>query len=256
MTITETVATGPRRRRHRGGPRTSGPAVSVVRGFGELLITFGLVLLLFCVYQLVYTNVPANRAMRQQTEDLQKQWLAAGPDLPPVVPGATRPAGKKTAFKPGQGFAIMYIPRLGEDYKKPVLEGVELKDLARGIGHYTKSALPGEVGNFAVAGHRATHGEPFADLPRLRDGDPVIVETRDSWHVYVAGRHKITLPTDVNVVAPVPDKPGVRPSAPLVTLTTCHPRWASSKRYIVFGKLKYSMKKTADGKLPAELKSV
>ena len=70
----------------------------------------------------------------------------------------------------GEAFALLRIPRLGEDYRVPIVEGVSLEDLAAGVGHYPDTALPGEVGNFSVAGHRATNGEPFAYLDQLRNG--------------------------------------------------------------------------------------
>jgi sortase A len=250
MTVTETASAGPRRARHRAAPKPpSSTTVNVVRGFGEFLITVGMFLLLFCVYQLFYTNVPANRAMNKEKDELQRQWQQQV-----QVPAATGKPKKieQRAFEPGEGFAIIYIPRLGKNYAKPILEGVALKDLARGVGHYPKSVMPGEVGNFAVAGHRATHGEPFANLPKVRTGDSVIVETVDTWYIYKVDREKLTTPTDVAVVAPVPEKPGVRPTRRLITLTTCHPRWASYQRYIVFGHLDSTVSK-AGGKTPPEL---
>jgi sortase A len=253
MTATQTAPAGPRRARHRAAPKPPGKAtVNAVRGVGELLITLGVVLLLFCVYQLFYTNVPANRAMNKEKDELKKQWQLVAPPAAPV-PGQT-PTAKKRVFSPGEGFAILYVPRLGEKYAKPILEGVALRDLAKGIGHYPKSVMPGEVGNFAVAGHRATHGEPFANLPKVKPGDPVIVETADTWYVYQVDREKITTPTDVGVVLPVPEKPGARATKRLITLTTCHPRWASYQRYIVFGHLEKTIAKST-GQVPPELKS-
>jgi sortase A len=250
MTLTQAASAGPRRARHRAAPKPRQGTTNAIRGFGELLITVGLVLLLFCVYQLFYTNVPANRAMNKEKDALQKQWQQ---QVGGAVPGKKPVAGKHT-FAPGEGFAIIYIPRLGKNYAKPILEGVALKDLARGVGHYPKSVMPGAVGNFAVAGHRATHGEPFRNLPKVRPGDPVIIETADTWYVYQVDREKLTVPSDVGVVLPVPEKPGVQPTKELITLTTCHPRWASYQRYIVFGHMKYKLKKT-EGRTPAELKS-
>ena len=131
----------------------------------------------------------------------------------------------------------MHIPRLGATYAVPVVEGVALDDLRKGVGHYPETALPGEVGNFAVAGHRATNGEPFARPRRAAEGRRG--RGRDqgaTWYVYVVDRTKIVQPDRrVEVIAPVPDQPGAsRPSA-LITLTTCNPRWASYERLIVYG---------------------
>jgi sortase A len=114
------------------------------------------------------------------------------------------------------------------------VQGVDPVDLARGVGHYPQTALPGQVGNFAMAGHRATHGEPLRHLDRLRTGDTVIVETREAWFTYrVRADPVVVASTATDAIAPVPFQPGTAPSERLLTLTTCHPRWSSEKRMIV-----------------------
>jgi sortase A len=123
---------------------------------------------------------------------------------------------------------------------EPKGRDIALDELAQGVVHYKHTALPGQVGNFAVAGHRATHGQPFADLNKVRPGDKVIVETQDAVYTYVVDNdpnRTIVLPTDVWVIEPVPHHPGVTPTQALITLTTCNPRWNSSHRMIVFGHL-------------------
>jgi sortase A len=131
----------------------------------------------------------------------------------------------------------------------PVVSGVGEVQLAQGIGHYPSTALPGQVGNFAVAGHRATNGEPLRDIDRLQVGDEVIVETRDTWYVYTLERDEIVLPTDTWVIEPVPGQPGAEPTQELITLTTCNPRWASTERWIWWGSLTETIPKE-DGELP------
>ena len=105
----------------------------------------------------------------------------------------------------------MYIPSLGRTWAKAVVQGVALDDLRGTIGHYPQSQWPGAIGNFAVAGHRATNGEPFRDIPQVRVGDKVYVETEDTWYVYTVTSTEIVAPTDVDVVLPVPNKPGAKP---------------------------------------------
>lgn len=205
----------------------SGAIRIVSRTLGELLVTAGVVVLLFLGYQLVWTNVQADRAAQAQTSDLVDRWRGSSPsaqefDLP---------------LKNGDAFSIMYIPRLGEKYEVPVVEGVTLEDLAEGVGHYPGTALPGEVGNFSVAGHRATNGEPFAELDQLREGDSVIVETATTWYTYTVYSEQIVLPTQVDVVLPVPGEPKATPEKALLTLTTCNPRWASYERLIFHAEL-------------------
>lgn len=221
---------------------------TATRSVGELLVTAGLVLLLFVSYQLVWTNFEANRAQDGVSDQIRDDWQrpAASGET-----GETGEVGRLTDF--GKGFAFMHIPRLGRSYSVPVVEGVALDDLAKGIGHYPKTVLPGEVGNFAVAGHRATHGEPFAYLDEVRKGDAVVVETQEEWFVYVIDRTRIVQPTDTWVIAPVPGRPDAVPTERLITLTTCNPRWASTERLIVWGHLE-SRRSKAAGR-PAELRA-
>lgn len=238
----------------------------VIRGIGELCITAGLVLLLFCAYQLIWTNVEAEQAQDEVADGIAEMWSKPEPRAPTSsgaseatpAPGKAKKKTRKvedtirlTRADFGRGFAFLRIPRLGEDYKVPVVEGVRDSDLSRGVGHYPKTALPGQLGNFAVAGHRATNGEPFRALDRMRRGDAIVVETRNTWLTYVVDETKIVTPSDTWVIDPVPGKPGAKPTERLLTLTTCHPRWASTYRLIVFAHLE-SKKSKKDGS-PAAL---
>lgn len=157
---------GGRRRRR---PASGGPLVVASRLGGELFITLGLVMLLFVAYQLWYTNLLAQRTADGAAGSLEQTWQRD------TSGGAAAPA--VSAFEPGQGFAILHIPKL--DVKVPVAEGISKpKVLDRGmVGHYgegaLKTAMPSDPqGNFAVAGHRNTHGEPFRFINRLVPGTP------------------------------------------------------------------------------------
>jgi sortase A len=222
-------------------------ARAATRGLGELLVTAGLVLLLFVAYQLMWTNYEAQRAQAGVADQIRDDWQR--PTVIDKTRGHGEPGkvGKLTDF--GKGFAFIHIPRLGHKYAVPIVQGVSLDDLARGVGHYPKTALPGEVGNFAVAGHRATHGEPFAYLDQVKKGDAVVIETQQDWFTYVVDRIRIVKPTDVWVIEPVPGRPDAVPTERLITLTTCNPRWASTERLIIFGHLE-SRRSTAAGKPP------
>lgn len=203
---------------------------------GELLITMGLVMLLFVAYQLWYTNVVAERAANGAAGSLRQTW-----EHPPGGDGAAAPP--VTAFEPGQGFAILHIPKL--DVKVPVAEGVSKpKVLDRGmVGHYgegaLKTAMPSDKqGNFAVAGHRNTHGEPFRYINRLVPGDPVVVETRDAYYTYeMTSALAQTPPTNVAVLRPVPEGSGFTGEGRYITLTTCTPEFTSTYRMIVWGRM-------------------
>jgi sortase A len=211
-------------------------ARTLIRSAGEILITLGLVLFLFCAYQLFYTNVIADEAMKSEVSDLHKLWAA--PIARTAAAESSNPFDTADSHgTAGAAFAILHIPRLG-DTSIPVLQGTTLDLLGRGVGHYKDSAMPGRVGNFAVAGHRKTHGEPFRYLDEMRDGDLIVVETADTWFTYREDRDPFIVdPTDLGVVAPVPDHPGADPARKLITLTTCNPWWASTQRMIVTGEL-------------------
>ncbi|MEO8328462.1 MAG: class E sortase [Candidatus Nanopelagicales bacterium] len=196
------------------------------RTLGEVLLTTGVVVMLFVAYQLVWTNVQADRAAEANTQDLIQKWQGS-----PADPEFDLPLER------GKPFALLYIPRLGASYRVPIVEGISLASLAEGVGHYPETALPGEIGNFSVAGHRATNGEPFAYLDQLREGDDVVVETSTNWYTYEVYDEQIVQPTQVDVILPVPGEPLAKPTASLMTLTTCNPRWASYERLIFHAKL-------------------
>ena len=196
---------------------------------GDLLVTAGALLLLFVAWQLWWTDVTANRVQDGTVHALSRDFAGART-------GGS--AGETPSAVPfGKAFAILRIPRLGADYARPVLEGTSQDILQQGVGHYTGTARPGAVGNFAVAGHRTTYGRPFHDIDRLRAGDRIVVETKQAYSVYVVRRHEIVAPTAVRVIAPVPDKPGATPTGRWMTLTACHPKYSAAERYVVFAQL-------------------
>jgi len=204
----------------------------VVRALSELCVTGGTLILLFVVYLLYWTSVRADQAMDGEIDHLQDRW-AAGP-----VAAAAEPAPRPRRYESGASFAIMYIPRLGADWAKPVLQGTKAATLRKGLGHYAGTARLGATGNFAVAGHRRTYGDPFKDFPRLRPGDAVVLSDGTTWYTYrITGRPHRTLPTDVGVIDPVPRASGFRAPGRYLTLTTCEPEWGHSHRLIAWAHL-------------------
>jgi sortase A len=137
---------------------------------------------------------------------------------------------------------LLYIPRLSSDvWEMPLLENVSDRALALGVGHYSTTALPGEAGNFAIAGHRATFGEPFARIERLRAGDEVIIRTSSHWHVYRLVADQIVNPDENWVLARTPGVPGLEGREGIITITTCEPRFNSTERWVWFGELVESL---------------
>lgn len=198
-----------------------------VRGLGELLLTAGLVVLLFVAYLLWGTSSYTSRSQASLHDDLRRAWAGATPASP----------ARGVSVKPipvGAGFAVIRIPRLGPDYAKVVVEGVALADLKRGPGHYPGTALPGQVGNAVISGHRTTYGAPFNRLDELRVGDAVVLETQDRWFVYRMSDREIVAPDAISEINPAPHQAaGAPPTQRLLTLTTCHPKYSAAQRLIV-----------------------
>lgn len=235
---------------------------TAARWTGDILITLGVVVALLLVYQLWWTNVQAANAAESTRADLLASWspaVVANPQpTPSASPETTSPdtvaPQPVTAPATGRPFALMYIPRLRDSvWGSPVVEGVGLDELAKGVGHYPGTAMPGQIGNFATAAHRATHGELFRDFDRLKKGDRVVVETKNGWYVYQLDVDKIIAPTDTWVIEPVPGQPDAAPTEALITLTTCNPRWASTERWAWWGYL--VEQRSRDQGPPTELKN-
>ncbi|MET8247443.1 class E sortase [Streptomyces sp. NPDC005202] len=214
----------------------------IVRTVSELCITVGTLIVLFVVYVLFWTGVKADSVMHDQIDQLQRQWSKAAVQQT-AAPGASAPGASASPPKPapyrsGKPFAIMYVPRLGFTWNKPVLEGTATGTLKKGLGHYAGTAVLGQTGNFAVAGHRRTYGDPFKDFPELRPGDAVVLTDWTTWFTYRVdkGLYK-TVPTDVEVIDPVPRMSGYTRPGRYLTLTTCDPEWGHSHRLIVWAHL-------------------
>ncbi|AVV42421.1 class E sortase [Streptomyces sp. ID05-04B] len=238
----------------------------------ELLVTAGVLVLLLVVHQLWWTNREAKDGAERRVQALEREWGSGGADGSQGAggdggPGAGTAAGDPSAGDGGaagpdgrtgspaaddaasgvprssQAYAVLRIPRLG--LRVPVAEGTsKQKVLNKGYaGHYSGSQQPGQQGNFAVAGHRNTHGEPFRYLNRLGRGDRVEVETRDATYTYLVDKIlPQTSPRDTGVIGPVPrsvTEPGRGYGVPgrYLTLTTCTPEYTSRYRLVVWGVL-------------------
>lgn len=217
---------------------------SFARGLGQVLITGGVVVLLFCVYELRVTTVYADKQQDKLDHTLIEQWAApTGPQGPAVPPTAL-----------GKAFARLYFPTLGKHgLVRVVVEGVGVEDLKKGPGHYPGTALPGQLGNLVISGHRTTYGAPFRHVDQLDPGDAIVVESRTSYFTYAVRRVFVVKPSAVEVTYPVPYRPGVAPRERLLTLTTCHPAYSAKKRLIVQAVLQSVVAK-APGVIPPALR--
>ncbi|MEV1020026.1 class E sortase [Streptomyces sp. NPDC050264] len=215
------------RRAARAAKPTAGVVVS--RAVGEVFISIGVLMLLFVTYQLWWSNIRAHSLAGNARHHLEDDWASG--------------KGKPGTFEPGQGFAILYIPKL--DVVVPIAEGIsKTKVLDKGmVGHYGEDSIPtampdAKTGNFALAGHRNTHGEPFRYINRLQPGDPIVVETQDKYYVYkMASALPQTPPSNTAVINPIPAGSGFTKAGRYITLTTCTPEFTSTYRMIVWGKM-------------------
>ncbi|MEU1183054.1 class E sortase [Streptomyces sp. NPDC005820] len=243
----------------------------------ELLVTAGVLVLLLVAHQLWWTNRAAREGAERKVAALEREWGGGVGDSDAGGGGgrsggsSTDPSGSDTTGRTNSGatsgasggatsgadtgtsaganprasqaYAVLRIPRLG--LRVPVAEGTDKqKVLNKGyVGHYTRTQQPGRAGNFALAGHRNTHGEPFRHLNRLKKGDTVEVETRNATYTYIVDKIlPRTSPRDSGVIRPVPrslTEPAYGYTLPghYLTLTTCTPEYTSRYRLVVWGKL-------------------
>jgi sortase A len=240
--------------RGRGGRQRGSVLVGVI---GEVLITLGVLLGLYVVWELVWTDVEANQEAQEVVEAVRAQpkWVVPAGDefarhrdpskeAPPVDkdPLATPPFG--------EAWGVLHVPRWGLDYTVPVVEGTDrVKILNKGlIGHYEGTEGPGRVGNFATSAHRTTYGKPYNRVAELQNGDSLVMETAQYYFVYKMYNYEIVYPEAVRVIWPVPNEEGAVPTQRIITLTTCHPMFSARQRYVVWGELAYWADK-ADGPL-------
>lgn len=251
---------------HRKVETKTRPKFSIITFLGEILLIVGMLGMLLAYYEAYWTNRESGKLQEQAATALDDQWQRE----------YVNPREHHTPNL-GEAFARIYIPSFGSDFQFALVEGTNDADLEIGPGHYTDTAMPGEKGNFAVAGHRVGKGSPFNDLGNLKTCDALVVETASTWNVYkvmptdganrqeasncftksqvdkmtigryssVSGR-SITLPQDVSVINPIPgtDAAVDEESESLITLTTCHPQFSNKERMIIHGMLTTSIPKS------------
>ena len=211
--------------------RVRGPIAATLSLLGELLITAGLVLALFVAYSLWWTNVLADRQENHEAATVRRHWALQPKSLPPG----------KLDTKDGIGF--LHVPAMGKDFDLLVKRGTSVSVLNQGVAGYylspVKSAMPWDkTGNFTVAAHRDGHGAEFHNIDKIKKGDPIVFETRDTWYVYkVYDVLKETSKYNVHVIDQVPKLSGRTKPGRYITLTTCTPVYTSLYRYVVWGEL-------------------
>ena len=212
-----------------------------VRGVGQLLITLGIIILLFVVYELWITGLYTKAQQHKLATRLDQQWASpSSPEISNLDPHIAN-------VPLGSGIAVLYIPKFGKGYHMVVVEGTDTSSLEKGPGHYPGTAFPGQVGNFAVAGHRTTYLHPFYNINELKPGSKIVLKTKTMWFTYTVENsppakgyprvpyQEIVNPSDVAVAYAVPDQPNpdAKPSLKMLTFTSCNPRYSAAQRIVI-----------------------
>lgn len=264
-------------------PRAS-TAARLVSVAGELLITVGVLVLLFLAWELWWTGLDAERDRDDAADELFSNLEQLEPHDPGEGTGVTlgdsgdsegsggsgdgsgdseggsegsggsdggaegggdggavvpEPENMRRFIEDGQVMAMLYSPRLGSDWAAPVREGVDDAQLnTAGLGHYPSTQLPGEPGNFAMAGHRQTYGHVLWDQDALQAGDRIYVQSPDGYYTYAVRSTEIVDPGDSEVLAEAPGSPGeANDDTSWLTLTTCHPPYTTLQRMVTHAEL-------------------
>jgi sortase A len=240
---------------HAGGKR-SRRHLSVLGVSGEILLTAGALVVFFVVWSGFINPVvvgagqqkaAAAQAERFNHEIARKKQGSTGADSestpqPTATPQPTSEPQVPVSAEPTQvatPIAVIYVPRFGAGWKRVIREGVGdaqvLDSYDAGVGHYPGTAMPGGVGNFAIAAHDTGYGNSFLDVADLQLGDPIYIQTATGWYTYQFRNLQYVQPTAVDVIDPVPANPGLAPGDRLITLTTCDPPYNAQERTIAYG---------------------
>jgi sortase A len=209
----------------------------VLGAVGRTFITAGVLILLFVAYQLWGTGIREAQSQNRLEDDFaavlddattttSTTTTTTGPATSTTVP-TTATVPPIDPAPEGEATARIRIPAI--DVDKIVVEGVALRDLKKGPGHYPETPLPGQEGNAAIAGHRTTYGAPFNRIDELVAGDEILVETVQGEFRYLVTEQLIVSPSAVEVLE---DKGDNR-----LTLTACHPKYSARQRIVVVAEL-------------------
>ncbi|WCM55717.1 class E sortase [Microbacterium sp. EF45047] len=230
--MTATAPARPARRRSRA---------TVTSVLGELLLTAGVLVLLFVAWQMWIGDVIIGAQNNERGTELTERWAAEPvPEPPPVIADGPAPVYEPPVLEhpdDAEVFATMRVPRFGADYNVPIAGGTtRARTLDRiGIGVYTQSKMPGEIGNFSVAGHRTTWGRPFHEIDRLRLNDAIVVETEVGWYTYRFRTLEYVRPDETEVLLDVPQMPEMQTGERFITLTACSPMYSLAERIVAYG---------------------
>ncbi len=222
---------------------SGGLVVRSIRFVGWASIWFGLFLLGFVAHQLFVTTFFAQQNNAVLEVEAEEYFVTAEiTEVVYVEPGPPELTDPEDVSLPQpvllvespppehEAFAIIRIPsieRLEDGWA--IVEGVSRSDLKNGVGHMASTPLPGQPGNAVLSGHRTTYGAPFHEFDELVPGDIIEVETGLGIHIYEVRETIIVRPTEIWVTE--------QRQGAWLTLTTCHPKFSSRQRLVVFAEL-------------------
>ena len=137
------------------------------------------------------------------------------------------PPSDSRAKEPVIEMGTISIPKIGVEMT--MYEGIRLTTLDYGPGHWPGTALPGQIGNVVVGGHRTSKHRVFRNVDQLVTGDEIIFTDANGVHVYIVNRVEIVSPTDVWIINPT--------ETATATLFACHPPGSTAQRIVVFADL-------------------
>lgn len=225
----------PSRRAMRHARVKPAPKFSVVGAAGELLLTMGVILLMFVGWKYWLNDLIVGNEQNTAGAGVEQQFHDDEAESNSTIdPEIGIPVGVAPT-EINQQFAVLYVPAWGADYSRPIAEGTGYYDvLDENIGHYTDTQMPGAVGNFAIAGHRLAYGASMQHIHELQIGDKIIVGTQDGWYTYVYRSGEYVAPTQVDVLGSVPRVPEAIGSDRILTLMSCNPFWSTDERIIAY----------------------
>jgi sortase A len=143
--------------------------------------------------------------------------------VPATLPDPESPPADPRAAEALTQVGTIEIPKIG--VSKSMYEGITLTTLDHGPGHWPGTAMPGQLGNVVIAGHRVSHDKPFRNIDKLVPGDDVIMTTADGSFDYKVTSTEIVNPDALWIVDQTPDY--------TATLFACHPPGSTRQRIVV-----------------------
>ena len=216
--------------------------MSVIGVIGELLITAGVVALLYVSWQMWIGDIIYETERAAEADALSQQWQEQYEEHTPAPVPSEEATGEPAAVEPvvapeaadAEVFGTMYVPRWGADYHQFIAGGTSRARTLDpiGIGHYPGTPMPGGDGNVALAAHRTTFGKPFNRLADLHVGDAIVIETQDGWYTYRFRTLEYVTPDQTEVLLPVPQQEGAVANGRYLTMTSCSPMYSLAERIV------------------------